>query len=101
MVRVAVCFLLICGLFALVSAARAEEPFQATIPLRNGQLLVVAESDLEPRSVGSYSYANNRLVLHYEESIGCATGMSCTDAGESRWEWPEPASERSNDGRGD
>lgn len=163
MVRVAVCFLLICGVFALVSAARAGDLFEATIPLRNGQLLVVAESDLEPRSVGSYSlrlysnerpefpydrflaggvyhrdgvleaaleldpkhcedcfmicmrsvgtggylsrhifsYANNRLVLHYEETIGCATGLSCTDAGESRWEWPESGSERSSGDSGD
>ncbi len=72
MLRVALGFLLLCALVTLVNAARAETTFQESIQLRNGQLLVVEESSLEPRSVGSYSlrlYSNERPEFPYDRFI--------------------------------
>jgi hypothetical protein len=56
MLRVAVTFLLACVLVSVISAARSETAlFRAVITLDTGQLLVVEESDLEPRSIGSFA----------------------------------------------
>ncbi len=72
MLRVAISFLLVCALVTLVNTARADGLFKETIKLRNGQLLVVEESDLEPRSVGSYSlrlYSNERPEFPYDRFV--------------------------------
>ena len=57
MIRVAVGFLLLCGVVAIVGAARAGESptFLEAVALEDGQWLVIAEPPLEPRSIGSYS----------------------------------------------
>ena len=156
MVRVAVGFLLACALATFINTARADGPFRETFTLRNGQVLVVEESALEPRSVGSYSlrlysnerpefpydkfiaglvhyrdgileaaaeldvkhcddcfmvcmrsvgtgnyltrhvysYADNRLILQYDETVGCAGPLACDDFVESPRDSPEPVPER-------
>lgn len=72
MVRVAIGFLVLCALVTAVNAARADGLFQETITLRNGQLLVVEESSLEPRSIGSYSlrlYSGENPKFPYDRFI--------------------------------
>ena len=57
MTRVAIVFMLLCGLIALLGAApaRSEEngQYREILVPESGQLLVVEESVLQPRSVGS------------------------------------------------
>ena len=72
MLRVAIAFLVVCTCVAVVNAARAEGRFQQTLTLRSGLLLVVEESALEPRSVGSYSlrlYSGERAEFPYDRFI--------------------------------
>ncbi len=72
MLRVAVGFMLLCALLTLFNIARAESLFQKTLKLRTGQLLVVEESALEPRSIGSYSlrlYSGERPEFPYDRFV--------------------------------
>ena len=102
MVRVAVAFLLICAFVTFINTARADGLFQESLALRNGQVLVVEESAPEPRSVGTgnyltrhiYSYTDSRLILQYDETLGCAGPLACDDIGESRWDWSETVPEQ-------
>jgi hypothetical protein len=58
MTRVAIVFALLSGLVALLGGVRARgeenSQYRDILKLDSGQLLVVEESALEPRSVGSY-----------------------------------------------
>ncbi len=72
MLRVAVGFMLLCALLTLINVARAESRFLETLTLRNGQRLVVEESSLEPRSIGSYSlrlYGGERPEFPYDRFL--------------------------------
>lgn len=61
MLRVAVTFLLLCMAVTVMNAARAEPGpagdglFRETLTLETGQVLVIEESSLEPRSIGSFT----------------------------------------------
>lgn len=56
MLRVAVTFLLLAFALSVINAVRAEPAqFQEVITLATGQKLVIEESSLEPRSIGSFS----------------------------------------------
>lgn len=56
MLRVAVMFLLLALAVSVVNAVRAESGlFHEVVTLDSGQILVIEESSLEPRSIGSFS----------------------------------------------
>jgi hypothetical protein len=71
--RIAVTFLLLSILLSVVNSVRGEPGlFREVLTLETGQVMVIEESSLEPRSIGSYSlklYSGERPEFPYDRYL--------------------------------